>query len=99
VYAKAPVNISRAGTAPNETPLVLGTTINIDDIYANALVDYMLYRAYSKDAEYAGNAQRAVAHYTAFSNSLGVLIKNELDRNPNLSAGGFNPNVVGAARV
>jgi hypothetical protein len=59
----------------------------------------MLYRAYSKDAEYAGNAQRAVEHYTAISNSLGVLIKNELDRNPNLSAGNFNPNVPGAARV
>jgi len=96
VYAKEPNNVGRSGTEPNQ----VGTgTINVDDIYANALVDYMLYRAYSKDAEYAGNAQRAVAHYTAFSNSLGVLIKNELDRNPNLSAGNFNPNVPGAARV
>ena len=46
--------------------------IRLDDSYANALLDYMLYRAYSKDAEYAANANRAVAHYQAFQNSLGV---------------------------
>jgi len=46
--------------------------IRIDDSYFNALLDYVLYRAYSKDAEYAANAQRAVAHYQAFQNALGV---------------------------
>ena len=46
--------------------------IRIDDSYFNALLDYVLYRAYSKDAEYASNAQRAVAHYQAFQNALGV---------------------------
>lgn len=46
--------------------------IRIDDSYANALIDYMLYRAYSKDAEYAANANRAVAHFQAFQNALGV---------------------------
>jgi hypothetical protein len=81
------------------TALTLNGTIAIDDIYANTLVDYALYRAYSKDAEYAGNAQKAVAYYTAFANGLGVMLKNEMERNPNLSAGGFNPNVPGAARV
>ena len=96
VYAKAPTALSRSGTAPNQT---CSTVIAIDDVYANALVDYALYRAYSKDAEYAGNAQKAVAYYTAFANGLGILLKNEMERNPNLSAGGFNPNVPGAARV
>jgi len=46
--------------------------IRIDDSYFNALLDYVLYRAYSKDAEYTANAQRAVAHYQAFQNALGV---------------------------
>lgn len=46
--------------------------IRLDDSYANALLDYMLYRAYSKDAEYAANANRAVAHYQAFQNALGA---------------------------
>jgi hypothetical protein len=35
----------------------------------------MLYRAYSKDAEYAGNANRAQSHMMAFASSLGVKSK------------------------
>ena len=46
--------------------------IRIDDSFANALLDYVLYRAYTKDAEQAANAQRAMAHYQAFQNALGV---------------------------
>lgn len=46
--------------------------IKIDDSYANAILDYMLYRAYSKDAEYAANAQRAVSHYQAMQTALGA---------------------------
>ena len=47
-------------------------TIRIDDAFANALLDYMLYKAYTKDAEQAGNLTRATAYYQAFQNSLGV---------------------------
>ena len=49
--------------------------IDLPDIYGNILMDYVLYRAYTKDSEYAGNAQRATAHYGAFGNALGVEIK------------------------
>ena len=96
VYSKSPSAAVRTGTIPNQTS---ASVLPIDDIYANVLVDYMLYRAYSKDAEYAGNTQRAISHYTAFANALGIKLKNEIERNPNLSAGAFNPNVHGAARV
>lgn len=88
IYAATPVDTNDAGAV-----------IGVDDIYANALIDYVLYRAYSKDAEYAQNAQLAVAHYTAFSNSLGVKTANDLQRNPNLMAAPFNPNVPGSAKV
>jgi hypothetical protein len=47
-------------------------TIRIDDIFATALFDYMLYRAFSKDAEQTVMMQRAVAHYQAFQNALGI---------------------------
>lgn len=50
----------------------LGDVISVDDVYANALVDYMLYRAYSKDKDYAGNGGRASAHYQAFLRALGL---------------------------
>lgn len=46
--------------------------LTVPDVYANAVLDYVLYRAYSKDASYAGNAQRAAAHYQAFAGALGV---------------------------
>tara|TARA_X000001382_G_scaffold124456_1_gene109039 strand:+ start:538 stop:1251 length:714 start_codon:yes stop_codon:yes gene_type:complete len=46
-------------------------TIYVDDIYGNAIVDFVLYRAYMKDAEYAANAQRAGSHYQLFTASLG----------------------------
>jgi hypothetical protein len=46
--------------------------LTIDDIYSNSLIDYLLYRAYSKDAEYAGNADRAMLSRKAFENTLGL---------------------------
>lgn len=49
--------------------------IALDDIYANALLDYMLYRAYAKDTEYASNPTASANHYTAY----GQAIKGKLD--------------------
>ncbi|HEV8034386.1 DUF6682 family protein [Yoonia sp.] len=46
--------------------------VDISDIYRNAIIDYMLYRAFSKDASIAGIAQRAGVHYSQFANSLGL---------------------------
>ena len=53
---------------------VAGNVAIIDSL-ANALQDYVLYRAYTKDSEYAGNGARAQAHYTAFANALGLEVK------------------------
>jgi hypothetical protein len=54
------------------------TTINLDDMYANALLDYMLYRAYSKDVEQAGNAQRAAAYYQSMMSAInGIDVSDE----------------------
>lgn len=39
------------------------TTIGVDDSFVNPLIDFMLYRAYSKDADYAENGQRAKDSY------------------------------------
>lgn len=40
--------------------------------YMNPLVDWVLYRAFSKDAEYAGNASRATHHAQAFAVALDI---------------------------
>lgn len=68
VYAAYPTDI----TEPADGALYTAVTgnINLPDIYGNALTDYILYRAYSKDSEFAGNAQRAQAHYAVFQAAL-----------------------------
>lgn len=52
--------------------------VDIAAEYQGALVDYILYRCYSKEAEFAGSAQRAQGHYAAFANALGVKLANEV---------------------
>jgi hypothetical protein len=73
VYAAYPADI----TEPADGALYTAVTGNVSlpDIYGNVLQDYILYRAYMKDSEYAGNGQRATSHYAAFANALGIEIK------------------------
>jgi hypothetical protein len=59
VYSASPTNLANTSA-----------TIYIDDIFANALIDYTLFRCYLKDAEYAANQQRAQTHYQLFAGSL-----------------------------
>lgn len=68
VYSAYPADI----TEPADGAVYTAVTGNISlpDIYGNVLADYILYRAYTKDSEYAGNAQRAQAHYAAFQAAL-----------------------------
>ena len=61
VYSKNPTSIGAATDV-----------IQVDDIYANALINFVLYRAYLKDAEYAGNQQRAGTYFQLFTQSLGA---------------------------
>ena len=48
------------------------TVIGLDDIYANAIFDYMLYRAYQKDTESASDLNRATLFLQSFQNSMGI---------------------------
>ena len=48
------------------TTVAAGGNIDVRDIYADKLVNYMLYRAYSKDAE-GGDAARAAAALQLFN--------------------------------
>lgn len=66
VYSSAPTEISISNFDTDTT------TISLDDVYANCILDYILYRSYQKDSEFAGNAQRAMMHYQSFANALGV---------------------------
>lgn len=66
VYSSAPSDIAISDFSADTT------VISLDDIYANCILDYVLYRSYQKDSEFAGNAQRSMMHYQGFANALGV---------------------------
>ena len=50
----------------------ISQAIAVDDIYANALQYYMLFRAFSKGATYTKNPQQATTYYQLFLQSLGI---------------------------
>jgi len=79
------------GAAP--TDCVVGGTITLDDIYQTILLDYCLYRAYSKDTEFAADQNRATAHQNAYIAALTGKAKVEAGVNPNMTAPA-NPNVI-----
>jgi hypothetical protein len=68
VYSAYPTDITEP--ADGAVYSAVAGNISLPDIYGNVLADYILYRAYTKDSEYAGNAQRAQAHYAAFQAAL-----------------------------
>lgn len=80
VYSAAPENVS-----------ALSDPITLDDIYSNVLVDYVLYRAYSKDTDYAADAARAGTHQGAYVSALTGKTQAEVVVNPNTTAPA-NPN-------
>ncbi len=78
------------GAAPADA--TINGAITLDDIYQNVLVDYILYRAYSKDTEYAADQNRAATHQNAYIAALTGKAKVEAGANPNATAPA-NPNV------
>lgn len=58
--------------------------IAIDDIYVSALVDYVIYRAFSKDSEFAPpSGESAAQHYANFQNAIRGKAGGEAATDPN----------------
>lgn len=72
IYSKTPDNLSS-----------LANNLSLDDVYAGPVLDFVLYRAYSKDIDFANNMQRAQMHYQAFGLSVGAKLQLELGSSPN----------------
>lgn len=74
----------------SQTPAYLtsiNSQISLSDYYRNPLLDYILYRAFSKDSEFANQAERSQIHYKAFADYLGI--KYGIDNNAdNAKSGG-----------
>jgi len=71
VYSANPATVAQNGN------------LAIPDIFANAIMNYVLYMAYMKDAEFAGNAQRAGTHYQLFTASVTGKAQIDAISNPN----------------
>jgi hypothetical protein len=69
-YSAYPAPISEA-YADSATVLTVTGNMDLPDKYANALREYVLYRAYAKDGEHPANAGRSDRHYAAFAAALG----------------------------
>ena len=67
----------------NPSTVAQSDNLGIPDIFANAIMNYVLYMAYLKDAEYASNQQLASGYYQLFMTA--VTGKGQLDAvtNPN----------------
>lgn len=68
-------------------------TISVADTYVDDLINYVLARAYMKDAEFAANAQLAAAHTALFTSSINAQATALTGVNPNLQTLPFNPNL------
>lgn len=73
MYSTYPVNVPiPAGVLPASG--VTGN-IDIDDQWAQALLNYVLHRAYSKDAEFGGNTQLAASYLGLFNAAVGAQLQ------------------------
>ncbi|WP_299202573.1 DUF6682 family protein [uncultured Amphritea sp.] len=57
--------------------------IKVDDSYQPIMTDYILYRAFSKDADIQGSAGRANMHLQAFNSALGMKVNMSAATSPN----------------
>jgi hypothetical protein len=64
IVAKAPTDASTEDSEPGVPPQ-----------WMDALRNYVMFRAYSKDAEYGGNTELAAASLQLFNDALGVQVK------------------------
>ena len=81
VYADLPT--AHALSAANLDPASSSSdVILVDDTYISAIIDWILYRAFSKDAEFAANAARAGAHYQTFMSSIGTKTQSDIASAP-----------------
>ena len=54
----------------NPATVALNGNLSVDDMYANAVMNYILYMAFMKESESAGNSQRASSHYNLFTQAI-----------------------------
>lgn len=89
-YIEAVLSAMPKMVEPTGDPMDLASydvPIGITNIYFNALLYFVLHRAYAKDAQVAGAAARAAAYYQQYANELGIQVTVETNMSPNVKQG------------
>lgn len=84
MYCAYPTDI--AEPSDGSTYADVDGNISLPDIFGDDVLNLVLYRAYSKDADYAGNAERAAAYLGMVSASLGAEIAATVAVSPKAAA-------------
>ena len=85
MYSGTPVDI--AEPADGSTFAAVAGNLSLPEQYASALLDLVLYRAYSKDSEFAGNEGRAAAHRASAIALIGAELAGTLAVKPQAKPG------------
>lgn len=78
------IEISEAVNPANVADV--GDPITLDDIYSSAMIEWILYRFFSRDSEETPNIQRAISHFQAFFNLLQTKLQVDMAINPKIRA-------------
>lgn len=87
IYSKDPAEITSASQA-----------LAVNDLYAEPLLNYVMFRSYGKDAEYAANAGLAQSYLGVFNAMLGIKTSKDFAFSPDANKPGGTP-AVGAAQA
>ncbi len=71
-----------------------GSPLGVPDIYGEAILNYVLFRAYSKDADFAANAGLAQGYLQLFTTLLGIKTSKDFAFSPDANRAGLTPNAV-----
>ena len=83
IYSRVPVEIAAADLS--------SVDLSLGDEYADALLNYVLFRSYAKDAEATHNADLAAMYLQACNASLGVKTSADVAASPDLNSPGGKP--------
>jgi hypothetical protein len=66
--------------------------LTVQDSYFEALINYLLFRCYSKETDFAANAQLASSYLSLFASVLGIKLQKDIAFGPKVSNKGGDPN-------
>lgn len=91
MYSVSPAEIVYNGTNSATIAATLDIVLTVSDIYLEAVLNYVMYRAYSKDAEFSQNPQLAAGYLQTVYSMLGIKTQKDVAFSPDLNSKGASP--------